>query len=256
MPENLSAYLDFAAETAFLAGRQTLAYYQSGLSPEYKPDRSPVTLADRAAERFIRQRIEEKHPGHAILGEEFGLQGEGASHLWLIDPIDGTKSFMRGVPLFAVLIGLEIEGVVRVGAAYFPALDEIITAASGTGCFWNGRRARVSQSSSLDQSLVLFSDIANFDKYGRVQEWERIRKATYQQAGWGDAYGYLLVATGRAELMLDPAANIWDCGPFPPILEEAGGYIGDWQGNRTIKANEAIATSLTLLPQVLRLIEG
>ena len=144
-PDQLSGYLDFMTETAYLAGRLTLGYYQSGLAVDYKADNSPVTIADRKAEELIRGRIEHSYPEHAIVGEEFGLkESQGASHRWIIDPIDGTKSFMRGVPLYGVLLGLEIDGQVEVGAAYFPALDEMIAAATGLGCWWNGRPAHVS----------------------------------------------------------------------------------------------------------------
>jgi histidinol-phosphatase len=255
MSESLRKYLDFAAETAYLAGRLTLGYFQTGVRPDVKADDTPVTIADRRAEELVRHRIEKRYPRHAIVGEEYGTKEvSGASHRWFVDPIDGTKSFVRGVPLYAVLIGLEIEESVKVGVAYFPALDEMIAAASGEGCWWNGRRAHVSDVSTLQQALVTFSDVASFARYGRSEAWERIKQATYYRAGWGDAYGHLLVATGRAELMLDPIMNAWDCAPFPPILREAGGYFGDWQGNPTIHGNEALATTQVLLPEVLKLI--
>src|SRR5512137_495593 len=129
--ESLRQYLDFAVETAYLAGRLTLGYYQTGVQPDMKPDDSPVTIADKKAEELIRGRIEEHYPDHSILGEEQGAKEvEGATHRWIVDPIDGTKAFTRGVPLYAVLIGLEIEGTVQAGAAYFPALDEMISAAT------------------------------------------------------------------------------------------------------------------------------
>ena len=257
MSESLPKYLDFAAETAYLAGRLTLGYFQTGVRPDVKADDTPVTIADRRAEELVRHRIEKRYPRHAIVGEEYGTKEVGgASHRWFVDPIDGTKSFVRGVPLYAVLIGLEIEGSVKVGVAYFPALDEMIAAASGEGCWWNGRRAHVSDVSTLQQALVTFSDVASFARYGRSEAWERIKQTTYYRAGWGDAYGHLLVATGRAELMLDPIMNAWDCAPFPPILREAGGYFGDWQGNPTIHGNEALATTQVLLPEVLKLIRG
>ncbi len=141
MSESLQSYLDFATETAHLAGRLTLGYFQAGVRPDLKPDDSPVTIADRQAEELIRARIEKTYPSHAIVGEEFGAkETAGASHRWFVDPIDGTKSFIRGVPLYGVLLGLEIEGTVEVGAAYFPALDDMVYAASGLGCWWNGRR--------------------------------------------------------------------------------------------------------------------
>jgi histidinol-phosphatase len=257
MSEALRKYLDFAVETAYLAGRVTLGHYQTGLSPDLKADQSPVTIADRQAEEVIRSRIETQYPQHAIVGEEYGLKDvAGTSHRWFVDPIDGTKSFVRGVPLYAVLIGLEIEGTVEVGVAYYPALNEMLAAASGEGCWWNGRPARVSSVPRLAQAVVAFTDVASFAEYGRSGEWERIKGAAYYRAGWGDAYGYLLVATGRVELMLDPIMNPWDCGPFPPILKEAGGYFGDWQGNPTIFGNEAMATTQRLLPEVLDLMRG
>jgi histidinol-phosphatase len=255
MGQSLRSYLDFSVETAYLAGKLTLGHFQTGLRPDFKSDDTPVTVADRQAEALIRSRIASRYPRHAIVGEEYGTDGDAqASHRWFIDPIDGTKSFVRGVPLYAVLIGLVIEGVVEVGAAYFPALDEMVAAATGEGCWWNGRRAHVSDVADLQQAVVAFTDVANFGRYGRAAAWERIQAATYFRAGWGDAYGHALVATGRVELMLDPIMNAWDCAPFPPILKEAGGYFGDWQGRATIHGNEALSTSLTLLPQILDLI--
>ena len=257
MSESLRDYLDFAVETAHLAGRLTLGYFQTGLRPEFKRDHSPVTIADRKAEELIRQRIEQQYPTHAIVGEEYGAQGSAdATHRWFIDPIDGTKSFVCGVPLYAVLLGLEIGGTVHVGAAYFPALDEMLCAATAEGCYWNGRRAHVSTVSRLDKAVVAFSDPANFARFGKGPAWERIQTATYYRAGWCDAYGYLLVATGRVEWMLDPIMGPWDCGPFPPILQEAGGYFGDWQGNVTIYSGEAMATTQALLPEVLTVIRS
>lgn len=255
MKDTLENYLAFATETAYLAGRLTLGYFQSGVSSEMKADNTPVTIADRRAEALIRKRIEEAYPRHAILGEEEGHNAqEDALHRWIIDPIDGTKSFVHGVPLYAVLLGLEIEGRVDVGVAYFPALDEMLAAARGLGCWWNGRRAHVSTVQNLSDAVLTFTDVANFYRYGRAEAWERLQQAVYYRAGWGDAYGYLLVATGRVEIMLDPVMAVWDCGPFPPILCEAGGYFGSWQGEETIYAGEAMATTRHLLPQVLALL--
>lgn len=256
MSTSLRSLLDFAIETTYLAGRHTLGYFQTNIQPDFKSDNSPVTIADKQAEELIRGRIEKAYPTHEILGEEFGKGAafQHATHRWLIDPIDGTKSFTRGVPLYSVLLGLEIEGKVEVGAVYFPALNEMVAAATGEGCWWNGRRCHVSDVSDLANAYVAHSDARSFDKYNRRAEWERIKNATYVRGGWGDAYGYALVATGRAELMLDPIMDVWDCGPFPPILSEAGGYFGDWSGNRTIWKNEALGTTSLLLPQVLEIL--
>jgi myo-inositol-1(or 4)-monophosphatase len=221
-----------------------------------KADDTPVTAADRAAEQLIRGRIEQHYPQHAIVGEEFGAtEREGAEFRWFVDPIDGTKSFVRGVPLYGVLIGLEVAGAIEAGAAYFPALDEMVAAAAGEGCWWNGRRARVSDVTDLRGATAAFTDTASFARHGRGAAWERIQAATTYRAGWGDCYGHALVATGRVELMLDPIMSPWDCGPFPVILREAGGYSGDWQGHATIHGHELLSTTQALLPQVLALVE-
>lgn len=251
----LKPLLDFTTELAYRAGRITLGYFNVGIRPDYKADDTPVTAADRAAETFIRDELGKKFPTHAILGEEFGeTASQDSAMRWIIDPIDGTKSFMRGVPLYAVLIGLEIEGTVRVGAAYFPGTDEMLCAAEGEGAWWNGRRAHVSEISSLEQAWVCFTNIRNMSKYGRAAAWERINARAYAARGWSDAYGYLAVATGRAEAMLDPVMAVWDCGPFPVIFKEAGGYFGSWDGREGHTYKEALACNAALLPELLKII--
>ncbi len=253
----LTSLLTFASDLAYRAGRLTLGYFQTGLRPDFKADDSPVTAADRAAEQFIRGEIETRYPAHAIVGEEFGASAEsGASHRWLIDPIDGTKSFMRGIPLYGVLLGLEIDGVVQVGAAYYPGTDEMLCAADGLGAWWNGRRAQVSDQADLKRAYVCYTNVRNMAKYGHGPAWERINAATYASRGWSDAYGYLAIATGRAEVMLDPVMNSWDCGPFPVIFREAGGFFGSWSGIPGHTFNEALACNAALLPEVLRLLRS
>lgn len=254
MTETLQTYLDFINETAFLAGRLTLGYFQSNLAIDTKSDGSVVTAADRGAEQLIRERIERYFPDHAILGEEFGVVEKPSPYRWIVDPIDGTRSFVHGVPIYAVLIGLEIHGKVEAGVAHFPAINETISAASGEGCYWNHVRTYVSPVTTLSQGLVICNDSRACYEYGYGPAWERISSACKTRRGWGDAYGYLLVASGRAELVLDPAMKVWDNGPFPPIFAEAGGYFGDWKGNATIYGGEAIGTSMQLLPEVLSLI--
>ncbi len=256
MNDELGAYMDFAVEAAWKAGRLTLGHFQAGVRTEYKEDESEVTVADREAEMLLRREIETKYPGHDIVGEEYEDKESGASRRWILDPIDGTQAFARGVPLYATLVGLEIDGDVKAGAAYFPALDEMVYAAEGMGCFWNGRRTKVSGISSLEQAIACFTQTANFERGGRSEEWEKVQKIVLACRGWSDAYGHALVATGRAEIMLDPLMNPWDCAPFIPILREAGGYFGDWSGNETIYAGEAISTNAEILPKVLRMLES
>lgn len=261
---NLRAYLDFATDLAFDAGRLTLGYFgratleglPEALGTEYKDDDSPVTRADREAEALIRRRLEQRYPDHAVVGEEYGETGVGSTHRWFVDPIDGTKAFVRGVPLYGVLLGLEVEGRVEVGVAYFPALGEMCAAATGLGCTLNGRAVRVSQVEALARSTVAHTDVAAFSRYGRGEAWDRVGRATYDRRGWSDAYGHMLVATGRLEVMLDPVMNAWDCGPFPVLLREAGGFFGDWSGTETIHGGEALSTTRQLLPELLALIRG
>jgi len=250
-------YLDFAAQSAYEAGRLTLGYFRTGeMRPELKPDDTPVTAADREAERLIRARIGAKYHRHAIVGEDYGVKERAdSSHRWLVDPIDGTKAFVRSVPLYGVLIGLEVEGRYEVGAAYFPALDEMVCAAIGEGCYCNGRRSRVSSAQTLEGGILSFTDAASFEERDREEAFRSLRRAAGGSRGWSDAYGHALVAMGRIELMLDPVMNPWDCAPFPPILREAGGYFGNWSGNETIYAGEALSTTSVLLPEVLRLLE-
>ncbi|MCG2787802.1 MAG: histidinol phosphate phosphatase [Anaerolineae bacterium] len=259
----LDKLLTFATDLAYRAGRITLGYFNVGVRPDYKADDSPVTAADRAAEEFIRGEIEKHYPTHAILGEEFGATPSVSvrdsvkeSVRWIIDPIDGTKSFLRGVPLYGVLIGLEIDGQIKVGAAYYPGTDEMLCAAEGLGAWWNGRRARVSEIASMDRAFVCYTNERNMAKQGRGEAWKRINTAAYASRGWSDAYGYLCVATGRAEAMLDPIMNIWDCGPFPVIFKEAGGYFGSWDGREGHTFDEALACNAVIKDQMLRLING
>lgn len=254
---NLQPYLTFARQLAYRAGRITLSYYNKGIQHDLKDDESPVTAADQATEEFIRSEIERNYPNHAIVGEEFGEKaGEGNPFRWFVDPIDGTKSFMKGVPFYSVLIGLEIEGVSRVGAVCFPALDEILYAADGLGCWCNGKRTRVSEINELKQAVFLFTSWSSFRTTKRLNVLERLHKECFFGRGWGDAYGYHMVATGRAEIMLDPTINIWDVAPFPPILREAGGFLGSWAGEEGHTHGEAIACNAALKSKFLELARG
>ncbi|HHO54830.1 MAG TPA: histidinol phosphate phosphatase [Trueperaceae bacterium] len=250
----LKKALDFAVDIAHSAGQITLGYFQHEIDIELKNDNSPVTIADKKAEEFIRSKIEKQYPQAGILGEEFGESNENSSHKWIIDPIDGTKSFMRGVPLYSVLIALEIEGKVELGVSYFPALNEMLFAARDQGAYFNGRRAYVSQVNELKKAVFAFTDVANFNNFNRTKEWELLKTNSYYRAGWGDAYGHALVATGRVEAMFDPIMNPWDCGPFAIILKEAGGYFGNWSGQETIYGNEAMSINGGLLEPILSLI--
>lgn len=245
--------MEFAVEAAWQAGKITLEYFQTPLEPELKPDASPVTIADRRAEEALRGAIESRYGDHAILGEEFGETGPaGARYRWILDPIDGTLSFVRGVPLYGVMVAVERDGVSVAGVVNFPALGEIAYAAKGEGAYWNGRRARVSPVDRLEDALVLATDYGAMEKFGRGAAFERLCRTAKMQRTWGDCYGHVLVATGRAEAMLDPIMKIWDCAALRPIVEEAGGTFTDWNGVATHTAPEAVSTNGALLERVVR----
>ena len=235
-------YLDFAIDTAFQAGRFTLAHFQTGVIVDRKADESPVTVADRGGEELIRKLIAKRFSDHGIFGEEMGASESDSRHRWIIDPIDGTQSFIRGVPLYGVLVGLEIESEMVVGVCYLPALDEMIAAGRGEGCWWNGRETRVSSVARLEESLVSLTEPGSLDAEHRAF-WERLKASARVIRGYSDCYGHCLVATGRCEVMLDPVMNPWDCAPFLPILEEAGGTFTDWSGSATIYGGSAISTN-------------
>jgi histidinol-phosphatase len=251
--EQLRDLVHFGVEVAWRAGRATLAHYQTGIAVETKPDSSPVTAADRAAEQTARQLIAARFPDDAILGEEEGESGAGAERRWIIDPIDGTRAFVRGVPFFGVLLALEVGEQAVLGVMHFPALDETVHAARGLGCWWNGRRARVSATDRLADALVLTTDV-NIARADRAAGWDRLRAAADTARTWGDCYGYALVATGRAEAMLDPVLSIWDAAALVPIIEEAGGVYSGWDAAGGHRHDSAVATNAALADTVRRLL--
>lgn len=252
----LDRYLEFAVATAQDAGRVTLRYFRNEAGARFKEDQTPVTIADIEAEELIRARLQRAFPAHDIVGEEGGESLSGSGFRWFVDPIDGTKSFVRGVPLYGVLLGLEIDGTVEVGVAHFPGIQDTVWARSGAGTFLNGRRVRVAPTSELKDATLAYTDMGNFAPHGRQAAFERLAAAVQVRAGWSDAFGHALVASGRIELMLDPVMNAWDCGPFPVLLREAGGFFGSWSGEEGMHHGEAISVNRALLPEVLRLIEG
>ncbi len=250
---NPQAALEFAKQCAWEAGRITLGYFQARVSVERKADNSPVTIADQHAEQHIRQVIGERWPDHNIIGEEYANKAVDSPYTWIIDPIDGTKSFVQGVPIYANLIALTDADGPLVGVANYPALNEMIYAGRGLGCYWNGRRTQVSQVDQLADAVLLTSDLNSFNHDHKIRAWQQLIDQTYFQRTWGDAYGYALVATGRAEVMVEPHLMVWDAAPFQVIMEEAGGTFTDWTGKRTIHAGEAIATNGKLYDAVMQI---
>jgi histidinol phosphatase-like enzyme (inositol monophosphatase family) len=254
---DLGALLDAAERFAVAAGELTLLHFGALLAAESKSDGSPVTVADREAERYLRSQIRAAFPTHAILGEEFGEERGSDPIRWILDPIDGTRGFMRGVPLYGVLIGIEVEGEAAVGVAHFPPLGETVAAASGLGCRWRvrgaeeSRPARVSEISTLSDATVLVTDPRISLSTSLGEGWRKLAAEVDLARGWGDAYGHLLIATGRAEVMVDPILAPWDAAPFLPILREAGGRFTDFSGVETIHGGRGVSSNGRLHADVL-----
>lgn len=252
---------EIAVKLAQEAGELTLRYFnRDDLGVERKSDGSPVTLADRGAEELVRRRVAEAFPEDAILGEEFDDKEGTSGYRWIVDPIDGTKSFITGVPLYSNLIGIEKDGEPVVGVLWLPALGRGIWAAKGRGAWRFGdvsepTPARVDTTvDRLEDALFLTSDAFDFDKVGRDGAYDEIEKKVWLTRTWGDAYGYYLVAIGKAHIMIDPYFEIWDAAPLKTIMEEAGGFFGDWQGNATIRGREGVATNANLKDAVVEIL--
>ena len=252
----LQELLDFAVMLARGAGEITLKHFRKQPQTSTKSDGSYVTIADREAESYLRRQIAERFPDDGILGEEEGELHGRSGRRWILDPIDGTFAFVHGVPFYGVLIALEIENETSVGVVNIPALGEIVSAANGCGCFLNGEPARVSATPRLDEALLLCTDFKAADKHGFGPATERLQQRAKVSRTWGDCYGYVLVATGRADVMLDPIMNLWDCAPLLPIMEEAGGTFTDWRGVRTANGGNSIATNGLLFEEVMKVVES
>jgi histidinol phosphatase-like enzyme (inositol monophosphatase family) len=252
--------MNLAVEIAREAGDFTLRYFRrDSLQIERKADRSPVTEADRGAEQLLRDRISKHFADDGIIGEEFGTTPGTSGYEWVLDPIDGTKSFIYGIPLYTTLIAVLKNGEPVVGLIHAPAMEETVFAARGNGCwFVPGAReklqpTRVSKVARLSDSLLLTTEVRCFSERpgGDMDTFLRLQQAAWVTRTWGDGYGYLMVATGRAEAMIDPIVNLWDAAALQNVIEEAGGQFTDWQGNPTIRAGEAIATNGLVTEEVL-----
>jgi len=252
--KELQELLDFAVEIAREAGEITLRHFRGSYVAERKADNSFVTVADREAEAHLRERIEKAFPEDSILGEEAGEKSGTSNRRWILDPIDGTYSFVHGVPLYGVLIGVELMGEPIVGVVNLPASGEIVYAARGLGCFCNGEPARVSSTTSIEEALLLCSDFGICEQYGFGPAAASLQRRAHARRTWGDCYGHVLVATGRADIMIDPVMNIWDCAALLPIVEEAGGTFTDWSGRPTIDGGNAISTNGQLFDSVMEIV--
>lgn len=247
--------LEVAIAAARAGGEVALRYFRTELTVEHKSDQSPVTAADRACEARIVEVLRCAFPQYAILGEEFG-EHEGAQAKWIIDPIDGTKSFIRGIPLFATLIGLEEAGEISIGVIYAPALDDLLYAQKGQGAFDRNGRLRVSQIDRIADSMLVFGGPNALRAAGYWPAYERLVDASARQRGYGDYFGYTFVARGQAEAMIEVDLKPWDVAALKVIVEEAGGRFTDFEGRSTIYGGSALASNGRIHDELRALIAG
>ncbi len=244
------SYLEAVTTLAKLAGDFAMSHYGKNLTVDVKADGSPVTIADRGAEERARAWIEEHFPSDGILGEEFGDVRPDARRRWILDPIDGTKSFVRRVPLWGTLVAVTEGESVLAGCAHFPAVAETVSAGAGEGCFWNGVRCYVSSTATIAESTVTITDDRFEERPDRAAAWRQLASRAGIARTWGDCYGYLLVATGRADVMVDDVVAPWDAAALYPIVTEAGGSFTDWRGRTTAFGGDIIATNAALAKPV------
>jgi histidinol-phosphatase len=237
--EELQLALHMASEAAQVIRR----HFRTGLQVETKRDNSPVTLADRGAEEVIRDLMRKHTPDYGIIGEEFGNQAGSSEREWVIDPIDGTKAFIHGVPLFGTMLALLEKGKAVLGVIQLPALGHILHATAGGGAWVDGQPARVSQVPTLEDALILDGSSTTMERLGHGSAWGELRRRAKLHRGWGDCYGHFLVATGGAELMADPIVEIWDIAALQVILPEAGGRFTSFAGHDSITERTAITSN-------------
>ncbi len=256
---SLQPRLDFAVAAALKAQELILQYYQNdNFKVEEKKDSSPVTIADRNAELLLRDEILKAFPDDGVLGEEFPEHQGSNTFRWILDPIDGTKSFVHGVPLFGTLIGLEYEGKCVLGVCRFPGLNEVVYAAKGLGCWWQiadriPKLARCSKVTKLEDACFCTTNVSRWKTEGIQSAYDYLSTHVKLTRGWGDCFGHILVATGRAEIMVDPVLSPWDCAALLPILEESGAHFIDRKGVASIYSGNGLSVIPTLKDQVLAL---
>jgi histidinol phosphatase-like enzyme (inositol monophosphatase family) len=244
---DLTPYRAFMIELAEQSGDFVRPMYGSpGLVVDAKADQSPVTAADRGAEELMRARIAKKFPSHGIIGEEFGTERGEAEFVWVLDPIDGTKSFITGVPLWGTLIALLHHGQPVLGAIHQPVLKQLVIG-DGVTTTLNGRPVRTRACSRLEDATLLYSDPLNPAKHQDGAKHDALLRRAKLVRTWGDCYGYLLVATGWADICLDPIMNPWDIAALVPVIRGAGGVITDWRGGPAYPAESTIAAATPAL---------
>ena len=230
-------------------------YFRSPISVENKKDLSPVTIADKRTEELMRELIMKEFPDHGIIGEEFGNVNENAEYVWVLDPIDGTKSFISGALSFGTLIALLKNGKPIIGVINHPVLNEFLVGDNNVTKL-NDQTVRVKKNGKLSEALLLATDHFDIGKYQDQKKFDKLAQAVRLYRNWGDCYGYYLLATGFADIMIDPVMSIWDSMALIPIINGAGGVITDYQGKDAVKGSSIVATVPELHTEVINILNG
>ncbi|MDX2110109.1 MAG: histidinol-phosphatase [Verrucomicrobiota bacterium] len=247
---------DFVALLARESAEAILPYFgQIGLAVETKSDASPVTLADRGAELVMRALIERHFPEHGILGEEYGTVRADAEYVWVLDPVDGTKSFVAGTPQFGTLIALMHRGKPILGAINSPVSGQLLMGDNSTTTL-NGKPVHVRSTTQLADAVLLTTDLSGPQRHQNGAAWSNLVGKVKKLYTWGDCHGYHLLATGGADIMADPAMNPWDIMALIPVIRGAGGTITDWQGNDPVTGHSIVASVPALHAEVIKLLNG
>jgi histidinol-phosphatase len=247
---------EIAVEAAHRAGRAALAYFDTGLPVEWKSDQSPVTVADRETELTLRNSLLGAFPDDGFLGEEHGETPGTSGFRWIIDPIDGTRNFVRGIPVWATLVGLEYQNEQIAGVCEVPTLGHTYRALRGDGAYRNERRIRVSDVSDLSQAMIFYTSLSWFVKAGKRDVFLELSGRAASLRGFGDFYGHVLVAQGSGEIMVEHGVHAWDVAAIKPIVEEAGGTFSDWDGTPSIHKPDVLITNGKLHREVLDILAG
>ena len=251
---DLTPYRAFLHELAAASGDFIRPLFGSHhVAVELKADQTPVTAADRGAEELMRALIARRFPSHGVLGEEYGADRTDAEFVWVLDPIDGTKSFATACPLFGTLIALLHRGQPVLGCIHQPVLRQLLVG-DGTTATLNGEPVRVRQAAGLADATLLTSDTLNIAPHRSAAGWEALCGRVRMLRTWGDCYGYLLVATGWADVMCDPVMNPWDIAALIPVIRGAGGVITNWQGGDPVNASSIVAAAPGLHAEVIRML--
>jgi myo-inositol-1(or 4)-monophosphatase len=252
----MKEFIEFISTLAEKSGDVIKSYFANpNLAIELKEDRTLVTKADQEAEAVMRALILKTYPNHGILGEEFGPENASAEFVWVLDPIDGTISFARGCPLFGTLIGLLHGNKPVLGAIHHPILHQLCIGNNAETTV-NGRAVQLREVRHLSEAMLLTTDIADIAKYQRKEGFEKLLRQTHLFRTWGDCYGYLLVASGGADIMVDPILNPWDVLPLIPIIQGAKGVITTWSGTEASQGNSCVVANRNLHPQVLQVLNS